>query len=328
MNRKYLAISLVSLLAIIAGGAWGYMLYSDPITVDEKVLEYEYTYSGQFDFSAEVLNYNPIYDVGEVLSGMAGYFYSISPIMDIDFNLIFEPSIENSSANVSTTTILIVQSLDDDDVPFWSKELLLSSSSDVLDGSSSHHDSFSIDTTDIKMIDLEVWDLVGGSTGNTVGQIITTVTLDGHISNTEIIEEKEYVVPINFRKDYYSVENEESSEPVKNSYFSIAKIDSKRGFEDLWRQLAIIGGGFIVLILALYMGRDRDPKDYSEFKDWVSEGNYPDGDWEKEIFIPNLRDLVDVAIDTGKRVIYDKDEDIFFVIDNNIIYFLVSEEDE
>jgi hypothetical protein len=39
------------------------------------------------------------------------------------------------------------------------------------------------------------------------------------------------------------------------------------------------------------------------------------------VYVSHLADLVDVAIDTNKRVIYDAAEKMFFVIDDPILYY-------
>lgn len=59
----------------------------------------------------------------------------------------------------------------------------------------------------------------------------------------------------------------------------------------------------------------------SRYEEWISDGEFPTGTEKKYVRINSLEDLVDVAIDTNKRVLYDEELDIYAVIDADIIFY-------
>lgn len=79
------------------------------------------------------------------------------------------------------------------------------------------------------------------------------------------------------------------------------------------RRFALADGGEDVEGLVDRVHHDR----YSE---WVSEGTLPAADPESVVEMASLESLVDVAIDTGKRVVYDPTRERYAVIDGRVQY--------
>jgi len=329
MKKLYSIIAFVFFIIMVAGISWAFVLYTEPVNETIQVVDYSYSYGGTYNLSAEVIFDNPVYERGTVLSDMAGYFYTISPVADIEYLFSYSPTLQDSMVQVDTETILRIQSLNDENTPYWTKELPLSTSSFSLEGSSSGSDEIVLDAADIYSSTVEIEETVGTSSGRIIGYVVTTANMEGYISSTEINLQTISTLPVYFRSEYYypDLENASSSIETKN-FYSISEVERNRDIMDLWMQLAIIAVGFIVFIYAVAMGRSKGEYGHSEFKDWISDGSFPGGDWDKEIYIPVLKDLVDIAIDTGKRVIYDKEENIFFVIDGSTLYFLLIDEKE
>lgn len=61
--------------------------------------------------------------------------------------------------------------------------------------------------------------------------------------------------------------------------------------------------------------------DRSQYGEWISEGEFPARQGQQYVYINTLGDLVDVAIDTNKRVIYDADVETYSVIDGDLVYY-------
>lgn len=64
----------------------------------------------------------------------------------------------------------------------------------------------------------------------------------------------------------------------------------------------------------------RKEKNLEKYREWISRGELPDLDVEASIDIVSLRDLVDLAIDLDRRVIYDESKALFYVLHENILY--------
>ncbi|KAB1187470.1 MULTISPECIES: DUF5305 family protein [Haloferax] len=60
---------------------------------------------------------------------------------------------------------------------------------------------------------------------------------------------------------------------------------------------------------------------HSRHDEWISRGEFPTESDKQYISILTLEDLVDIAIDTNRRVIYDPDIQVYAVIDGSEIYY-------
>lgn len=93
----------------------------------------------------------------------------------------------------------------------------------------------------------------------------------------------------------------------------------------------ILGGMFFItglLVAGLYYGGTRRQSAVTEadvhherYADWISRGTLPQNDEPNAIQTHSLEDLVDVAIDTGERVIYDAERDRYAVFRGQTGYY-------
>lgn len=65
---------------------------------------------------------------------------------------------------------------------------------------------------------------------------------------------------------------------------------------------------------------------HDQHAEWISRGEFPTSADKPYISILTLEDLVDVAIDTNRRVIYDPQIEAYAVIDSSEIYYHATEE--
>ncbi|QLC33514.1 hypothetical protein EFA46_004625 [Halarchaeum sp. CBA1220] len=96
---------------------------------------------------------------------------------------------------------------------------------------------------------------------------------------------------------------------------------------------SLAGGGSVVLLVGVALGalycrryRDADPEPYRlalvayAYREWISEGTAPDDVGERRVRMDSLVDLVDVAIDTDRRVVHDAATGTYYVIDDVATY--------
>lgn len=63
----------------------------------------------------------------------------------------------------------------------------------------------------------------------------------------------------------------------------------------------------------------------SRYQEWISEGEFPTSAEKRYVRIDSLEDLVDVAIDSNKRVIYDNEYDAYAVVDGDLVYYFATD---
>jgi len=88
--------------------------------------------------------------------------------------------------------------------------------------------------------------------------------------------------------------------------------------------------GVLALVAAagsVLMRRDIDAEDVrtriyrSRYEEWISRGDIPTGTEKRYVRIDELEDIVDVGIDSNKRVIWNEEYDIYAVVDGDIVYY-------
>ena len=64
---------------------------------------------------------------------------------------------------------------------------------------------------------------------------------------------------------------------------------------------------------------------HSEYSEWISEGELVLDSGNEYVYVGSVEDLVNVAIDTDKRVIHDPDFSVYTVTDGKVIYYYTAE---
>lgn len=93
----------------------------------------------------------------------------------------------------------------------------------------------------------------------------------------------------------------------------------------LWGVIGVLSLGGAVWIRR-FQRRDVDEAALREtltrerFDEWISRGRVPKDTGQRSVYVDSLEDLVDVAIDSSKRVIRDPERDLYVVVDGDVVY--------
>jgi hypothetical protein len=69
----------------------------------------------------------------------------------------------------------------------------------------------------------------------------------------------------------------------------------------------------------------RAEAEHEEYSEWISEGELVLDATNEYVYVSSIEDLVNVAIDTDKRVIHDSDLSVYTVTDGEVIYYYTAE---
>lgn len=90
------------------------------------------------------------------------------------------------------------------------------------------------------------------------------------------------------------------------------------------------GVGVFALLAAagtILLRRDLDGDDIrtrmlrNRYEEWISRGDIPTDTDKRYVRIDGLEDIVDIGIDSNKRVIWNDDYDIYAVVDGDVVYY-------
>lgn len=92
--------------------------------------------------------------------------------------------------------------------------------------------------------------------------------------------------------------------------------------------VALLGAGVVWVLGAYFLEPTSAYHELnkSRYGEWISEGRVDRPISAQRISMASLSDLVDVAIDSHQRVVYDPDRDVYAVVDHNAFYYFDPDE--
>ncbi|WP_435064838.1 DUF5305 family protein [Halobaculum sp. EA56] len=137
-------------------------------------------------------------------------------------------------------------------------------------------------------------------------------------------------VPFVITGEAYYIDGELSAERTEST--TVERQITRQPSPIEYGSIAIIG--LLIIGLATVTSRIKKRADtellktrivHDQHEEWISRGQFPTNAEKQYISILTLEDLVDVAIDTNRRVIHDPEIDAYAVIDSTEIYYYALE---
>ncbi|WP_416840351.1 DUF5305 domain-containing protein [Haloferax sp. DFSO52] len=311
--RPLVALFAVVGLLCLVGAGYVFFTPSTQTVTDEVNVQ---TIESSVETSAVATGESSLYDQGETLENKSAYFTQIAPVVSFHVNTTVP-----SDQPVLVTQRLTMETVGvrDGDPFYRSTRTLIEDQQRVSDGRVAAAQSINVtamrDELETKR-----------SETDGLGRFQVTLTLD-----------------VTYQTDSYEGTITTSAPFVISGqayYLDGAVSDSKTHSTTVTRRvqepsdpleysgLAFLG--FVLLGLCGLIIRTEDNSDpevlrteisHSRHDEWISRGEFPTESEKQYISIRTLEDLVDVAIDTNRRVIYDPDIDIYAVIDGTEIYY-------
>jgi len=328
-------IGFVAVLVIIGviGAGLVYTTHVDPAIETEKETVVTWQESTEQTHQAEVQRQNPVFAVGQVLSGRPTYFTTLTPEVENTHQYTYDAA-ESGELNVEMTALLRIQSVNQDGYTYWN---LTEELSDTRQRNISPNDtasmSFIINISDVASETTRIERGVGAGVGTVETDVIIKTTVEGSINGKTVQQSHQDQLSLNVGRDVYSVE---SNGGTKETH----EIVNTTEYEATYGPLRSYGSFLIILFsmsglagLAVLRRSDRLAPSQQElstlerqrvrekFDDWISPGRVPEemlvGPW---VELDSLEDLVDVAVDANQRVLEDTDRNMFFVVEDDRCY--------
>lgn len=336
-KKKYwISILVVLIIAFSLSTVYAYHNITTSNFQKEKEKVVLYQYKAWYDHDAIVERPNPLWSVGTSLNNQPLYFSAITPNLSVKFHfLIDSPSPKNITVNYQLKKVLLCGGKERN---YWSKEEVITTGEEKLRSGGLQSD-FRLNITEVER-DIkgmrEALDFYGGDIKLNV---IAKVSYQGEIGKEKVKEEKEFPLTINLKGAYYEVSGKTFKEPVER------EIVRKRAIPLSPSEKTVLVAPPVILFLSIicFVGikqryrplteeevkKLKRDKEYRRFKEEISEGKYHEEleRGKKLIEIKSLEDLIKAAIDMYKRVIYDPEREIYFVIDGDYLYLYRGRDD-
>ena len=344
---EWFAVVAVALLALALLGGWaayGSMAATDTGTDRNGPGEATESWSttGGFEHGATVQEENGAFPVGTELENRSVYFTDVSPELEATFRHRYDA--DAGDVDVAVTAERVIRSVEEGDenagVEYWSvDETVAESSAQGLAPGEEHATDFAIDVPATVNESEAIEESLGGSPGTTETVVVVSVSMTGTIDGERVDRVEEYELEISPDGSTYAVEaptlDENATEESAEDDDAVATADA--GSSGLFGS---VGPTLLAVVSLCALGalvatkatgrlapseaaleRVRERYEREVFDDWISRGTLPDDVRARSrIEVSTLEDLVDVAIDSDRRVLEDERAGEYYVVDGESLY--------
>jgi len=312
-------LAVVGVLAL--GGA--FVVYTNPPTEQVTETVYEQQVGTETTTSAVVTGETDLYPRGETLEDSPVYFLNATP--DLTVRTVTDVP-EGEAVTVSQRVTLRHRASRGGEV-FWSTERLLTATEErTTDGSV-------VTESSVNMQDVNRTAANRRAEVGRVGVFETLIRVEVAYETANYSEELNATVPVVIADRAYWLDGPAA---VNRTHTETTQREVT-GSPDT----TLAGGlglfGVIALLAAARVGTmslrgvDVDAIETeltrTRHEEWISRGDLPTSSDKQFISIDTLEDLVDIAIDSNKRVIHDEEYEAYGVVDSDIVYYYVEREE-
>ena len=326
-DRFVAVVGLLLVLALVAG-AFTYTTHVEPGTHVEERTVSSWESTAGYAHSATVSRENGVFSVGRTLSDRALYFDAITPTLDGELRYGYEATGggELSVRSSSTLVVRAVGERDDEEVVYWrvSEPIGRPTTATVAPGET-FTAPFSTNVSGLKSRVERIETELGGSPGTPEARVLTRVRISGEVNGQQVSRSREFAMTLTLDEEgtYRVLDGEETTRSantteqftVENEYGPLRGVGAP-----VLLVLSLLGLGG--LSAASYTGRlavseaERERLAFErareEFDEWTTPVDVERPD--EPIRVHTLEGLVDLAIDTGERVLEDPLTERYYVL--------------
>ncbi|MBX0287273.1 DUF5305 domain-containing protein [Haloarcula salinisoli] len=333
---NYSALVVVAVLVCALGGYLTFTAAGSGATETAVRETDSWQSSGEFTHRATVVNGTAAFERGAVLRNRSVYFLRVTPILDGTFVYGFGAT-GSGDLDVNTSVALRYQSVspanEGNQTVYWRVERPLNRSTATLSPGERTRTPFSVNVSaaaaEAERIDAQL----GGTPGDVEVTVLARVRIDGTRNGQQVRTTRVYRTRLVPSDGTYEVRNDE---PRTESGHQTVRRTVPDGSDSLG---STAGPALLVVGLAGMGGlglfrrsehftvtdAQRELSSYErereEFDEWITAGRLPESTFEdSRIKVDSLAGLVDVAIDSERRVIEDTERDVYVVLADGYRY--------
>ena len=333
IDQWFAAVVVVVLLVAALGGWWAYQAQATPEVEREQVTVSEWSEATAYEHGALIVNESIPFEQGERVTNRPVYYTSLSDELDVTY--VYEYDAADGELRVTTETLLLFRGVEGEDVLWEYSEPLATGTDEALPPDDSHTVDATVDI-DAVFATIDAVEEQLGAAGTIEIRIVSTSNVEGVVEGGAVDDIHESTMPITVTPQTFRVTEIEIVEESHQETDVVERPVEPETTEVVGSLLVVALS--VVLLVGLTAGRvtgylelsedERELLDMyqqeQEFSDWITSGTFPsERDYEATILVDDLEGLVDVAIDTNKRVIKDEQLGVSTVLDGEYIYVYV-----
>lgn len=327
------------IVAAVLLGWWAYQINMVPTIEEDEVLVEEWSESTEYNHSAEIIQDSIPFELGEIVENRPLYYVNLSN--ELHGTYTYQYTADEGIVDVSTETMLLVRAgeLRDQEMVeiYWEVARPLESGDTTdLRPDESHEVGYDVDIMAVLELISTVENQVGAREGLVDVRVRSVTEIDGEVQGdtVSVTHQSDKIMVVNpqtFRvidttgvderhQEFRTVETVVEPNPLE-AYGSIL----------LFALAMVLAAVMVVAQQSGYIDLSEEERmlltierDLERFSEWISTGTFPsEREYEQTILVDDLEGLVDIAIDTNKRVIEDQQLGVSTVLDGDYVYLFV-----
>lgn len=327
------AIILVLLLVALLGGWFTYSIHTGP---DETITEEEvvgtWTVESSFDHAATVRQDTRVFQAGDRFEQRPLYFTRPMPELDITHTL----EHENSDGNEATATVELsfvlrsVDEMDDQEVVHWEERETLATEDASLASGERMTTDVDINVTEADEQITEIQQELGASPGVAEIVLVADVSLESNLAGESMSDQREELLFVTLDGATYRIETDDSGRTSSDVTEETTTVVEPSPIELYGPLVVLVAGVAGAVFVGFVRSRgaftvspsERRRYEYEsireDFDEWISEVELPTTPPGTTYRVGDLSALVDIAIDSNRRVL--QDDSRFWVAVDDIVY--------
>lgn len=338
LSTWFSLVLIALVLTTVVLGWWSYQVNMVPETEQDERLVEQWSESTAYDHGADLINESLAFEGVDRVENRPIYYTNLATELDGTYTYSFAAS--GGEVTTTTETYLLIRGgeLDGNEVvsTYWELARPLESETSVIGPDEKHRVDFTVDVPFVLETIATVEEELGSTEGLVDVRIVSVSRVEGvvegdAVEHTHRSELLMIIEPSTFRVIDSNVVTE------RHETFETVEVIVHPGPMETYGSIVL----FVlsaVAALALGLGRslgyieltDRErelidiEQDRKRFDEWITTGTFPsEREYDQTVLVDDLEGLVDVAIDTNKRVIEDPQLGASTVLDDDFIYIYV-----
>ncbi|CDK39298.1 DUF5305 domain-containing protein [Halorubrum sp. AJ67] len=333
LDRWFLVVAVALLVVAVAGGAWAYQVHATETVETDQVTTERWSETTSYEHSSVIVNESIPFDEGERVTNRPVYYTRLSEEVDVSYR--YEYAANDGAVQVNTETRVQYRGIEGETTLWEYSEPLATGTATELDPGTPH-------TVNATLVITDVYETINtveqqlGTVGTIEIRIVSTSNIEGTIDGDSVEHTYESEMPITVTPTTFRVLEMETVDETETQTRTVERPVRSGAVEStapvVLSLLALAGlGGLVHARRTGRVGLSADERELlelhqqeQEFSEWITRGTFPsERDYEQTILVDDLEGLVDVAIDTNKRVIKDEQLGVSTVLDGDYIYVYV-----
>jgi hypothetical protein len=338
LDRRFWAVVFVLCVCAVGGGYLTYDTVADPGVHLEQRPGTSVEFAGEFDHRATVQSPNPVFATDRTLANRDVYFSRLTPRLNGTFTYTYVAS-RSGDVRADVDLELRIRSVGDPQengqrVEYWSVTRRLDErETESLSPGEDIRVRFSRNVTELFNESRRIDERVGGTPGTRELSLVAVVDIEGEINGRDVTRTQEYPVALRDRGSVYRVNDPGRVVNMSSTNRTVTVRNTFGPLRTGGAPLAFVLGlvGLVGLAVARYRGgieltdAERAYMTYeqsrAEFTDWITTARLdPETFAGERIDVETLDGLVDVAIDSDRRVLQDVATDTCYCRVDDLVY--------